>query len=250
MNQYYGLILTFIAGLFFLIGGFIALKVKNKDKLNVFSIALAFVIIINLLIHELFLEILELLEGYDLGFKIVLILLFSVIGILLLKILDLFIPDHHHDHHDDEVDKKEHNSHIKHIGTLTLIGLMLHNLLEGFAIAGMTLSDFKIGLMVSLSVALHNIPLGTHIFSSIDMRKNKILALALTLSSLVGGLIFFLIGNISLFVLAIISIITFGMLIYISIVELLPEILSNLKKKEAIIGVVTGIIIVVISMFI
>ena len=92
--------------------------------------------------------------------------------------------------------------------------------------------------------------LGTHIFSSIDMRKNKILALALTLSSLVGGLIFFLIGNISLFVLAIISIITFGMLIYISIVELLPEILSNLKKKEAIIGVVTGIIIVVISMFI
>ena len=250
MNQYYGLILTFIAGLFFLIGGFIALKVRNKDKLNVFSIALAFVIIINLLINELFLEILELLEGYDLGFKIILILLFSVIGILLLKILDLFIPAHHHDHHDDEVDKKEHNSHIKHIGTLTLIGLMLHNLLEGFAIAGMTLSDFKIGLMVSLSVALHNIPLGTHIFSSIDMRKNKILALALTLSSLVGGLIFFLIGNISLFVLAIISIITFGMLIYISIVELLPEILSNLKKKEAIIGVVTGIIIVVISMFI
>lgn len=250
MNQYYGLILTFIAGLFFLIGGIITLKVKNKDKLNIFSIALALVIIINLLIKELFPEILELLEGYNLSFKIMLILLFSVIGILLLKVLDFFIPDHHHDHHDNEVDKKEHDSHIKHIGTLTLIGLMLHNLLEGFAIAGMTLSDFKIGLMVCLSVALHNIPLGTHIFSSIDMKRNKGLVICLTLSSLVGGIIFFLIGDISTLVLAIISIITFGMLIYISMIELLPELVSNLKKKEAIIGLITGIIIVVISMFI
>ena len=221
MNQYFGLILTLVTGLFFLIGGLISLKVKNKDKLNAFSIALALIIIMNLLAMDLIPEILELLEGYDLSFKIMLILIFALLGILLLKILDFFIPDHHHEHHENETNKKEHNSHIKHIGTLTLISLILHNLLEGFAIAGMSLNDYKIGLMVCISVALHNIPLGTTIFSTIDIRKNKLLVTALTLSSLIGGLIFFIIGDISNLVLAIISIITLGMLIYISLMELL-----------------------------
>ena len=75
MNKYYGIILTFIAGLFFLIGGLISLKVKNKEKLNAFSISLAIVIIINLLIMDLIPEILELLDGYDLSFKILLIII-------------------------------------------------------------------------------------------------------------------------------------------------------------------------------
>ncbi len=250
MNKYYGIILTFIAGLFFLIGGLISLKVKNKEKLNAFSISLAIVIIINLLIMDLIPEILELLDGYDLSFKILIILIFAILGIAILKLLDFFIPDHHHDHQDNETNQEEHTSHIKHIGTLTLISLILHNLLEGFAIAGMTLNDYKIGLMVCLSVALHNIPLGTHIFSSIDIKKNKLLVLSLTLSSLVGGIIFLIIGDISSLVLAIISLITLGMLLYILFMELLPELLVNLRKKETIIGLITGIIIILISMFI
>ena len=114
----------------------------------------------------------------------------------------------------------------------------------------MTLNDYKIGLMVCLSVALHNIPLGTHIFSSIDIKKNKLLVLSLTLSSLVGGIIFLIIGDISSLVLAIISLITLGMLLYILFMELLPELLVKKKKKETIIGLITGIIIILISMFI
>ncbi|CDF11365.1 predicted divalent heavy-metal cations transporter [Mycoplasma sp. CAG:776] len=250
MEQYFGLILTLIVGLFFLIGGLISLKVKNKDKLNAFSIALALIIIINLLVMDLAPEIFELLEAYDIGFKILIILVFGALGMLLLKILDFFIPDHHHEHHDNEIDKKEHISHMKHIGTLTLISLILHNLLEGFAIAGMTLNDFQMGLMICISVALHNIPLGTTIFSSIDIKKNKLLVLSLTLSSFVGGFIFLLIGEISSLVLAIISIITLGMLIYILIMELLPELIGNIKKKETILGLITGIIIIILAMLI
>lgn len=250
MQQYLGIILTLVAGLFFLIGGLISLKIKNKDKLNAFSIALSLVIIANLLIMELMPEVVELLEDYSLGFKILIIVVFGILGILVLKTLDFFIPDHHHEHHDDEIDKSEHISHMKHIGTLTLISLVLHNLLEGFAIAGLALNDYKMGLMICLSVALHNIPLGTTIFNSIDIRKNKILVLCLTLSSFFGGLIFLLIGDISNLVLAIISAITVGMLLYISLLELLPELLNNIKKKETLIGFITGVIIIIISMFI
>ena len=250
MNQFYGIILTLIAGLFFLVGGIISLKVKNKDKLNHFSIALALVIIINLLVMDLIPEVFELLDSYDLSFKILIILIFCILGILILKGLDFFIPDHHHEHHDNESNKKEHISHLKHIGTLTLISLILHNLLEGFAIAGLTFNNFEMGIMICISVALHNIPLGTTIFSSIDIKKNKLLVLSLTLSSFIGGLVFLLIGEISSLVLAIISIITLGMLIYIAFMELLPELYQNIKKKETILGLLTGIVLIVISMLI
>ena len=250
MNQFYGIILTLIAGLFFLIGGLISLKVKNKDKLNHFSIALALVIIMNLLVMDLIPEIFESLESYDLSFKLLIVFIFGLLGILILKGLDFFIPDHHHEHHDNETNKQEHISHFKHIGTLTLISLILHNLLEGFAIAGLSLNDFKMGLMICISVALHNIPLGTTIFSSIDIKKNKLLVLSLTLSSFIGGLIFILIGEISSLVLAIISTITLGMLIYIAFIELLPELYQNIKKKETVLGLLTGVALIIISILI
>ena len=250
MQPYYGLILTLIAGAFFLVGGLISLKIKNKDKLNAFSIALAFIIIINLIVMDLFPEIFEQLKSYDFSFKIAILVIFSILGILILKVLDFFIPDHHHEHHENEIDKTEHISHIKHIGTLTLISLILHNLLEGFAIAGMALNDLKVGLMICVSVALHNIPLGTTIFSSLDIKKNKLLIAILTLSSFVGGLIFFLAGNIGGLVLGIITSITLGMLLYISLLELLPELWQHKKEKATLIGLITGIIIIIISLVI
>ena len=111
-------------------------------------------------------------------------------------------------------------------------------------------NSLKIGLLTSISVALHNIPLGTHIFSSLDIKNNKLLILSLTLSSLFGGLIFLIIGEISNLILAIITSITLGMILYISIWELLPELLVNRKKAETIIGMLIGLMLLVISLFI
>lgn len=250
MNKIYGIILTLVTGLFFLLGGWISLKAKNKNKLNAFSVSLAFVIMINLIAFDLIPEILELFDNLKLVSKIGIIILFVILGILLLKILDFFIPDHHHEHHDNEKNKVEHESHVKHIGTLTVISLILHNILEGFAIFGMSLSNFKIGLFTCISVALHNIPLGTHIFSSLSLKKNKLLISVLTLSSLIGGLIFLIIGNISDLVLGIVTCITLGMLLYIAILELLPEIMNNYKKRETKVGLLVGLIILIISILI
>ena len=38
----------------------------------------------------------------DIFIRIILISLFIILGILALKILDFFIPDHHHEHHEHE----------------------------------------------------------------------------------------------------------------------------------------------------
>lgn len=187
---------------------------------------------LSLVLFDLFPENLELLEEYSTISKTIIIGLFIIVGLLILKILDIFIPDHHHEHHDNEKNKKEHISHIHHIEKLTVVSLILHNIIEGFAIFGMANNSLKIGLLTSISVALHNIPLGTHIFSSLDIKNNKLLILNLTLSSLFGGLIFLIIGEISNLILAIITSITLGMILYISIWELLPELLVNRKKLK------------------
>lgn len=250
MNKLYSVILTLITGVFFLLGGLISKKFKNKEVLNHFSIALAFIIMLNLIFTDLIPETLELLEKYKTSSRIFMIISFIILGILILKVLDFFIPDHHHEHHEEEKNIKEHISHEKHIGTLTVISLILHNVLEGFAIFGLSLNDFKLGIMICISVALHNIPLGTHIFSSLSLNKNKGLISILTLSSLIGGIIFLIVGEISNLLLAIITCITLGMLIYIEMFELLPEMLHSIKKKETIIGLIVGLIILGISLLI
>lgn len=251
MSKITGIILTLIAGLFFLIGGFISLKIKNKNKLNYFSIAIAFIIMLSLIFFDLGPESYDLLIGdYSLLRSLGIIVVSLLIGFFLLKLLDLFIPDHHHEHHDNEKNITEHKSHINHIGTLTIISLILHNILEGFAIFGLTNTNLKVGVLTCISVGLHNIPLGTQIFSSLNIKENKLLILVLVLSSLIGGLIFIIAGNISNVILAIITSITLGMLVYISLLELLPELLVNIKNKETKIGLIVGIILVIISAFI
>lgn len=250
MNKIIGILLTIVAGLFFLIGGLISLKVKDKEKLNHFSVALALVIMIGLMFWDLTPEIIELLEGVSYIKSILIVTISLIIGFSILKVLDLFIPNHHHNHHEINDNKKEHDSHIKHIGTLTIISLILHNILEGFAILGMTINNFKIGLLITISVALHNIPLGTHIFSTTNIKKNKLLISVLTLSSLVGGLIFMIFKDINHLILSIVTSITLGMIFYIIICELLPEVLTNIKNKETRYGIFIGIIVIFLSMFI
>lgn len=250
MKQTYGILLTLLAGLFFLLGGFLSLKAKNKEKFNQFSIGLAFIIILGLLFFDLIPEVFELFEGYRMASKVGYSILFIIIGLLSLKILDLFIPDHHHDHHEINDNKKEHVSHMKHIGLLTLISLSLHNILEGFAIVGVVVHSIKAGVFASFGIALHNVALGTTIFSSMNVKENKGYLVILTLSSLFGGLLYLCVGEISNFILASITLITLGMLLYIALFELLGEVIHHIKNKPTIYGMVIGIILIGLSFFI
>ncbi|MCM1052812.1 MAG: ZIP family metal transporter [Ruminococcus sp.] len=247
MSKITGLILTIIVGLFFPIGGLISSKVKNKSKLNNFSIAIAFIIMLSLIFLDLGPESYDLLIGrYSVFRALSIVIISALIGFFILRLLDLFIP--HHDHHDKNV--KEHNNHIKHISTLTIISLTLHNIIEGFAICGLGNNNLKVGILTCLSVALHNIPLGTQIFSSLKFKDNKVSFIILVISSLIGGLIFTFVGNVNNVLLAIITGIALGMLLFIALIELLPELLDNLKQKETKIGLLVGVILIIISAFI
>lgn len=255
MNKIAALLITLIAGLLFLIGTLIIKKVKNKDIVFKFSSALAFSVIFCLIILDIIPEITESFKSFGFNKQIIYFLSFTLIGIIILKILDNLVPVHSHHHEVNEKNNIEHNNHIYHIGLVTSIALMLHNIIEGMAIFTISLSNIKLGLMMCIGVGLHNIPLGMEISSSLDYSNKKLLNkviiyILLSLSTVLGGFIIILFNNINNILLGILLSITCGMLIYILCFELLNEVKANIKSKSTILGLIVGILMMLITILI
>lgn len=245
-NYQIALLTTFIVGIFILIGAGIALLIDKKEKIIDFSIGLAFGVIIGLIITDLLPEIFE-----TFGFRrFYLFLIFTVIGYLILRTLDHFIPDHH-EHH---MNKKEANENMIHIGIITTLTLILHNIIEGMAIYSSAISSPNLGVTLALGIGFHNIPLGMIIASSFyNSSKTKtkaFISIALvSLSTLLGGAIMYLFNltEINELFLGILLSTTLGMLIFIVLDELLPRIKHTKETKIVRIGIAVGIIFLCIS---
>lgn len=228
--------ITLLSGLSFFIGYLITKLIKDEKKLITFSVGFSFTIILGLIFTDLLPECLEFTNN-----KLI-ILIFVILGILLLKVLDLFIPDHEHEH----TKKKDH---MEHIGLISTLALFIHNVIEGTAIYTATLSSISIGLFTSLGVSFHNIPLGIQISSLVKNKKEKLTLLTILSLSSIFGVIILKLFKITLtsYISGILISITLGMLICIAFFELLCEIKENMKKKELLIGIITGIVLILVS---
>ena len=84
------------------------------------------------------------------------------------------------------MDKHELKENLIHIGLVTSVALILHNIIEGMAIYSSVLSDKSLGLAMTIGIGFHNIPLGmviagafyqsneNIIISNIDCNQNAI----------------------------------------------------------------------------
>ncbi|MDD2377956.1 MAG: ZIP family metal transporter [Bacilli bacterium] len=242
------LLITAVAGLFILLGTIIVLMTKNNEKVVIFSISIAFGVMVSLIIFELLPEAFELIKEDFLLKKILIILIFTIIGVVILKLLDLFVPHHEHQHGDTE--------HLFHIGLVSSIALFLHNIIEGMALYGTAVTSLSLGWLLALGIGLHNIPLGMVVTSAFynrnkDIPKTIISIFIISLSTLLGGLIMkFLNGNvINDYFLGVLISITLGMIFYIAVFELLHEILESKHKKISTTGVIAGISIILVHFF-
>ena len=239
------LLITLIVGLFTFIGSLIIFFTKNNKKIVDFSISIGFGVLLALIILELIPETLELIQTkFMVVGSILAVLVLAGAGIFALKILDKFVPDH---------DGSKSNTLI-HIGVMTSVALVIHNLLEGMAIYTSLSSSLKFGGMLGLGVALHNIPLGMSITSLFykngkDNKKAILVSLIVSLSTLVGGLITYVFAGAILadFYRGVILAITLGMLIYIVLFELLPHMVENKNKKSIILGMIIGMTLLILS---
>jgi len=230
------LLFTCLFGLTVLFGTLIVLIVKNNKKISELSVSIAFSVLLFLIFLELIPHTLEHLDYIDL-------LLYTSIGIISLKLLDKFIPEHEHS------SKKKH---VVHISLIASIALILHNIIEGMALYSSLESDFNLGILIGIGVGLHNIPMGMIIGSTLTEAKEnnkKIIFFnsIISLSTLLGGLIIYLIGNVSDYALGIMLAVTLGMITYIVFFELLRH-LKHQNKRNNIIGFILGSLIFLISM--
>lgn len=248
-----GLLFTLILGVFILLGALIVFLTENNDRFVQFSISLAFGVMIMLIAFDLLPEAYEAINCGNTIYNIIYIVIGIVVGFLLLKVLDHFIPDHEDDHTTEEDDDKN----LKHIGFVSSIALVIHNIVEGMAIYLLISSDFKSGLLACVGVGLHNIPLGMVIASTFyksnqNKKKTMIIMLGISLSTFMGGLlVHFIPLSSALDILESVSLtLTIGMLLYILVMELFPKIIDTKYKGTTISGILLGIILLLITSFI
>ena len=251
MEKNYGLLFTLGIGLFFLIGFILVKIVKDKKKMLYFSTGMAFVVMIGMLLFDLIPEIIELngLWDYVPVWKVVVTIVFVLIGIGGLKCLDVFLPHHHH-HHDHE-SELEHVEHTSHVGLMTSLSLVIHNIVEGMSVFVITCESIMTGLMATIAVGMHNVPLGIEIASNMKEKDRQIgdyvVIILLLLSSFLGALLLYVCGFEVPIVVEIIMIsVAIGMILYISLFELLPEMKNYKKERTLYYGIIMGIISVIL----
>lgn len=248
-------LITLAIGFLFLIGILVVQKIKNPQSIYKFSSAMAFSVILGLILFDIIPEIWENFTDFNISQKIIHIFAYTLIGIIVLKLLDVLVPVHTHHHEEHEKNVKEHNNHLFHIGFITSIALIIHNIIEGMAIYSISIISLKTGTIMALGVALHNIPIGIEISLALKMSnknklKQKLTYFLLAISTFIGSLFMILFNNISSIIIAVLMCITLGMLIYISLFELGGEVKNNLTYKETIGGLITGMVLMIITLFI
>lgn len=241
------LLITFLLGLFILMGALIAKIAPNHRKVEQVSIAVAFGALTTLALADLLPEAQEHLE--DAPLMPLVIIACILVGIGILRLLDRFIPDH-----DDETIMAHHDcseSNALHIGIMTTIAVTLHNLIEGMTVYSVSAESLQAGLLVALGVGLHNVPMGMIIFATLNQEtkgKKAALMAAAAFSTFVGGLLmnslWFAIDD---FAVGILISLTLGMIAYLVLFELLPHMIHSESKKTAITGAIIGMVIVLVS---
>lgn len=129
-----------------------------------------------------------------------------------------------------KMEEKISSNYLYRLGVVTIIALIFHNIPEGLTTFLSSRYELSLGLTLSLGIALHNIPEGVGvaipIYYATGSRKKAILFTFISGFSETIGAIFaywFLAPFITNFVLASILSIAAGIMIYISIYELLPS---------------------------
>lgn len=245
------LLLTLIVGLFILGGTLLGFYSKNNKTIVNLSIGVAFGVIVALMCMELIPEAYENLNVNESWRAIVIMITTALIGILIMNILDNFVPHHEHESHHSHKHKDDtcHNEHLSHIGILATVALVIHNVIEGMTLYVTAASSMNSGYLLCVGIGLHNIPLGLLIAGTLRTRKQTVVtSLFLSLSTFVGGLImYFISSSITDFMVGMFIALTLGMLIYIAIIELLGQMIHTENKKATIFGVILGVGLFLIS---
>ena len=243
------LTLSTLAGLSTLIGAiFIFFKIQDKNLNKFISFCLAFSISVMITISILDLiptSFFQISNSSGVGKSILILIIAFIISYIVITYLSV------------RIEKETHSADLYKLGILNMIVLILHNLPEGIATFLSSYHSTSLGIKLSVAIMLHNIPEGISIavpiYYATKNRKKAIKATLLSgLSEPVGALLafVFLKKYVSDIMISVVLIVVAGLMITLSIQEMLPKALKYKENKYIYLGLIIGTTLVIINVLI
>jgi ZIP family zinc transporter len=201
-------------------------------------------------------------------------------GILLTMLIDLIVPKEknpHEMHGIEEVSfdphteiqpeaaevsvieraEKSKNGSLTRVGMVSAIAIMVHNFPEGLATFVAALADPALGISIALAIAIHNIPEGIAVAVPLyagtgNKKRSFLVALASGLAEPVGALVGYFIFRpfLSEGLMGIIFAVVAGIMVYISLDELLPSAEKQGEHHIVIGGLILGMAIMAVTLLV
>lgn len=139
-------------------------------------------------------------------------------------------------------------------GYLNLVGDSLHNFIDGMVIAASFVTDIKLGLLTTLAIIIHEVPqelgdFGVLIYGGFSKKKALVLNFLTALFAVFGGIVGYLFSEKVALVRYNLIPFAAGGFIYISLVDLVPELHKKFSLSESVLQlffILLGILIFVI----
>ncbi|WP_413926946.1 zinc transporter ZupT [Clostridioides sp. ES-W-0017-02] len=258
----FAFLITLFAGLSTGIGSCIAFFAK-KTNTKFLSVSLGFSagVMIYVSMIEIFPKAQEALTksmGEKLGNWSTVIAFFA--GMAIIAIIDKLIPQEENPH---EIKKMENldekniqkNKSLLRTGIFTAMAIAIHNFPEGLATFISALDDATIAIPIAIAIAIHNIPEGISVsvpvyYATGDKKKAFYYSFLSGMSEPLGAIIgYVLLRNfLNDTTLGIVFALVGGIMVFISLDELLPSAREYGEHHLSIYGLIAGMVVMAISL--
>lgn len=255
-------VLTILAGLSTGIGSLIALLAKRTNTAFLsFALGFSAGVMIYVSMVELFAEAQK--AGVSVWGKSGLWAVTGAFfaGMILIAIIDRLVPSYENPHEPRRVEElsdpaaQVSNTKLLRIGSMAAIAIAIHNFPEGLATFVSVLHDPSVGVAIAIAIAIHNIPEGIAVavpvyYATGDRKKAFLYSFFSGLSEPLGALIGYLIllPFISEALFALLFASVAGIMVFISLDELLPAAREYGEAHHSVYGIIAGMMVMAVSL--
>jgi len=244
----FAFILTSLAGLATTLGSLIALLVKNPGP-RFMALSLGFAAGVMILVS--FVELLP--KGIaSVGFFPAHLAFFA--GLIFMFLLDTLVPHSYQGIADPT--RGSADPRLLRLGLFVALGVGIHNFPEGIATFVGTLSDTRLGVAIAVAIAIHNIPEGlavaAPVYAATGSRKKAfwwsfLSGIAEPVGALIAAAVLlpFMTPEVMGLVLAGVG----GLMVFISLDELLPASREYGEEHLSIVGAIIGMAVMALSLW-
>jgi zinc transporter, ZIP family len=194
--------------------------------------------------------------GESMGYWVTTLSFFG--GIALIAIIDKFIPSGENPHEIRKVEDmnlEDKSKKLMRMGLFTALAIAIHNFPEGLATFTAALTDPSLGIAIAVAIAIHNIPEGVAVsvpiyFATKNKKKAFWYSFGSGLAEPVGAMIGYLIlmPYLSPVVFGVLFAGVAGIMVFISLDELLPAAREFGEHHLSIYGLIAGMVVMAVSL--